>query len=193
VVRRTDGRYVRPRLDARALIAKDRSSHWLAGPFGARMLDEAHEMRQLLEPKALVLVAPRLESAAIEAGRARIVDALARPVRLSQQSIAAVENDLHIDLLKGLRNRRLADAVAQSQISLVINRLFGKYIGVHDENELLLEHRLVFDHLLLHDAEGAATALRYHLEADHQRSRARLKVLSVFDAPDVAPYLTRIH
>jgi hypothetical protein len=51
----------------------------------------------------------------------------------------------------------------------------------------------VFDHLLLHDAEGAATALRYHLEADHQRSRARLKVLSVFDAPDVAPYLTRIH
>jgi hypothetical protein len=36
-------------------------------------------------------------------------------------------------------------------------------------------------------------ALRHHLDADHARARARLKVLSVFDAAAIAPYLTRIH
>ena len=47
--------------------------------------------------------------------------------------------------------------------------------------------------MLLRDGQGAAEALRFHLGADHQRSRARLKVLSVFDAPEVAPYLVRVH
>ena len=192
-VSRTVIREVLARLDARGLIAKDRSSHWLAGPLGARMLDEAHEVRQLLEPKALATVTPKLEATAVETMRARVDTALQQATRFPQAMLATIESDLHVHLLKDLRNWRLADAVAQSQISLVINRLFGKYIGLHDESELLREHRLVFDHLLLQDAEGAASALRHHLDADHRRSRARLKVLSVFDTPDVAPYLTRIH
>jgi DNA-binding GntR family transcriptional regulator len=192
-VSRTVVREVLARLDAQGLIAKDRASHWLAGPLGARMLDEAHELRLLLEPRALVDVVPNLEPSLVEAQRGRLEDTLSRGTRLTLRAVEAAETDLHVELLTGLRNRRLAKAVTQSQISLVIGRLFGKYIGVHDETELLREHRLVYDHLLLRDAEGAAAALRHHLEADHGRSRARLKVLSVFDAPDVAPYLTRIH
>ena len=105
----------------------------------------------------------------------------------------AIEADLHVACLKGLRNRRLFDAVRQTQIALVINRLFGLYLGVHDETEMLLEHRLVFDHLGLGDAEGAAAALAHHLKADHARARARLKVLSMFGDPEIAPYLVRIH
>ena len=147
----------------------------------------------MLEPRALASVAPKLDIQSLEATRARVDAALERPTGLSTVALGAIETELHIDLLKPLRNRRLSRAVKQSQISLVINRLFGRYIGFHDETALLGEHRLVFDHLLLQDAEGAAVALRYHLDADHQRSRARLKVLSVFDTPDVAPYLTRIH
>jgi DNA-binding GntR family transcriptional regulator len=192
-VSRTVIRELLARLDAHGLITKDRSSHWLAGPLGARMLDDAHEVRQMLEPRALAGVAPRLEIQSIEAARSRVDMALERPTGLSTAVLGTIETELHIDLLKPLRNRRLAAAVRQSQISLVINRLFGRYIGFHDEAALLREHRLIFDHLMLQDAEGAAAALRHHLDADHQRSRARLKVLSVFDTPDVAPYLTRIH
>lgn len=75
----------------------------------------------------------------------------------------------------------------------MINRLFGTYIGVHDETDMLMEHRLTFDHLLLGDGAGAEAALRHHLDADHQRARARLKVLSVFSEPEIASYLVRIH
>ena len=58
---------------------------------------------------------------------------------------------------------------------------------------MLREHALVFDHASIGDVEGAASAMRYHLDADHERARARLKVLSVFDAAEIAPYLVRIH
>ena len=58
---------------------------------------------------------------------------------------------------------------------------------------MLAEHRLVLDHMLFGDKGGTEAALRFHLDADHERARARLKVLSVFDDPEVAPYLIRIH
>jgi DNA-binding GntR family transcriptional regulator len=192
-VSRTVIREVLSRMDVRRLIAKDRSSHWLAGPFGARMLDEAHDVRRLVEPSALASALPHLDRDRLFAARGRVDAALAKPGTLSQGAIELIEADLHVEPLRAVRNRRLAETVALSQNSLVINRLFGKYIGVHNETELLREHALVLDHLLITDGEGASFALRHHLDADHQRARARLKVLSVFDAPDVAPYLARIH
>lgn len=192
-VSRTVAREVLSRMDARGLIAKDRSSHWLAGPLGARMLDESNEIRQMLEPHALSSALPQLQKEVLEAARGRVEAALAKPTGLALPTVGIIETDLHVAPLSKLRNRRLAEAVSRSQFALIINRLFGKYISPRDETDMLREHLLVYDHLLLRDAQGAAAALRFHLGADHQRSRARLKVLSVFDAPDVAPYLVRIH
>jgi hypothetical protein len=60
-----------------------------------------------------------------------------------------------------------------------VNRLFATHVARHDENAQLAEHRLVVDHLALGDGPGAAVALRHHIEADHIRTRARLRVLSV--------------
>ena len=73
-----------------------------------------------------------------------------------------------------------------------VNRLFATHVVQHDESALLTEHRLVLDHLALGNAEGAAAALRHHLDADHVSTSERLKVLSVFEDPIVAPYLTRV-
>jgi DNA-binding GntR family transcriptional regulator len=186
-------RDVLSRMDARGLIAKDRSSHWIAGPFGARMLDEAHEVRRLIEPSALAAAMAHLDQKVPLAARAGLSAALAQAGAMSQASVDRIEADLHIECLRPLRNKRLAQAVRLSQISLVINRLFGTYIGVHDETDMLREHALVLDHMLLGDGEGALVAMRHHLDADHARARARLKVLSVFDAPEISPYLTRVH
>lgn len=192
-VSRTVVRDVLSRMDARGLIAKDRSSHWIAGPFGARMLDEAHDVRRLIEPSALASAMGHLDPAMIAKARQALGDALAQASAMSQALVERIETDLHVECLRPLRNKRLAQAVRLSQISLVINRLFGTYIGVHDEADMLREHALVFDHMLMGNAEGALVAMRYHLDADHARARARLKVLSVFDAAEIVPYLTRVH
>lgn len=192
-VSRTVVRDVLSRMDSRGLIDKDRSSHWIAGPFSARMLDDAHEVRRLLEPGALAATQPHLDNHALGHARTRVAAVIDGTMVLTQDTIDVLETDLHVDALRLVRNQRLALAIQLSQISLVINRLFDTYIGLHDEGDMLREHALVFDHLLLGDCDGAAVALRYHLDADHARARARLKVLSVFDAAEIAPYLTRIH
>jgi DNA-binding GntR family transcriptional regulator len=180
-VSRTVVRDVLSRMATRGLITKDRSSHWIAGPFGARMLDDAHDVRRLTEPSALAAAMPHVATALVTSGA------------VPQATIERVEQDLHVEMLRPLRNKLLAQTVRLSQISLVINRLFSTYIGVHDEAEMLREHALVYDHLLVGDPEGAMAASRHHLDADHERARARLKVLSVFEAARIAPYLSRIH
>ncbi|MBZ9935641.1 GntR family transcriptional regulator [Mesorhizobium sp. BR1-1-16] len=192
-VSRTVVRDVLSRLDARGLIVKDRTSHWIAGPLSARMLDDAHEIRRLIEPGALASAMPLLAEGFLSDGRSTVASALSRSAALSVEEVDAIELELHVDTLDALRNRRLAGAVRLQQVSLVINRLFATYIGLHDEIEMLREHALVYDHMLLGDADGTSAAMRHHLDADHARSRARLKVLSVFDAAEIAPYLIRIH
>jgi len=192
-VSRTVIRDVLSRMHARGLIHKDRSSHWIAGPLSARMLDEAHEIRRLLEPNALSAATALLEPAELAAMRKRVRAALDSGSKISQETIDVLEGDLHGACIEKVRNRRLANTIRDVQLSLVVNRQFGIYIGFHDETAMLMEHRLVFDHLIIGDGQGASAALRHHLDADHERTRARLKVLSVFSEPETAPYLIRIH
>jgi DNA-binding GntR family transcriptional regulator len=192
-VSRTVVRDVLSRMDARGLISKDRSSHWIAGPFSARMLEDAHEVRRLLEPGAVAAAQPFLDVVVLRRARAAVDAVLTGAVSLSATTLEQIEVDLHVTALRTQRNKQLALAVQLAQISLVINRLFDNYIGIHEKDDMLREHALVFDHLLLGDGPGAAAALRHHLDADHERARARLKVLSVFDAAEIAPYLIRIH
>lgn len=192
-VSRTVVRDVLSRMDTRGLISKDRSLHWIAGPMGARMLNDAHDVRRLTEPTALAAAASQLDVGWLKAARETLQAALLVSGAVPAATIERVEQDLHVEALRPLRNRLLAQTVHLSQISLVINRLFSTYIGVHDEAEMLREHALVMDHLLIGDADGAMVASRHHLDADHERARARLKVLSVFDAAEIAPYLTRVH
>jgi DNA-binding FadR family transcriptional regulator len=59
------------RLHDRGTIAKDRASHWIAGPLSARMLDDLHDIRRIMEPAALESTAPLLDAQAIEQMRAR--------------------------------------------------------------------------------------------------------------------------
>ena len=192
-VSRTVVREVLSRLSVRGLIEKDRSLHWIAGPLSVRMLDEAHEMRRLIEPGALAAAVRLIETEIVVRYRRAIEHASQTPRSLSIATVDGIERDLHIECLAPLGNKLLAQTVRLSQISLVTNRLFGTYIGSYDESNHLQEHALVLDHMLLGDAEGASSAMLYHLDMDHIRSRDRLKVLSVFDAAEISPYLIRIH
>ncbi|MFC3057946.1 GntR family transcriptional regulator [Paenirhodobacter populi] len=193
-VSRTVTREVLTRLHERGLVTKNRASHWIAGPLSAQMLGELHDMRRLLEPLALRRAAPHLGRMTLIEMRERVEAALAAPHQPAIEDFDRIEDDLHRTCVAPQPNQRLAAALPELRLSLVVNRQFSLHVARHHESALLLEHRLVLDHLIAGDAEGAATALRFHLDADHDRARARLKVLSVFGEPDakVVPYLMRI-
>jgi DNA-binding GntR family transcriptional regulator len=128
----------------------------------------------------------------LAAMQARLEAAAAVGPTIPPDVMEALEADLHDTCLAAQPNRRIAAAIAQVQSARVVNRLFATHVVQHDESDLLAEHRLVLGHLRLGDAAGAAAALAYHLDADHLRTRDRLKVLSVFADPAVAPYLIRM-
>ena len=191
-VSRTVTREVLARLHERGTIRKDRASHWVAGPLSARMLDEQHEMRRLLEPAALYMATPAMAAPVVAAMIVRLDAAVAVGPTIPPDVMEALEADLHDTCLAGHPNRRIAGAIGQVQAARVVNRLFATHVVQHDESDLLAEHRLVLGHVRLGDAAGAEAALRYHLDVDHDRTRQRLKVLSVFADPAVSAYLVRV-
>lgn len=187
-VSRTVVREVLARLQERGTLGKDRAGHWLAGPLSARMLDEEHGLRRLLEPAALAEVAPALR-AMVPALRAGLD---AADPHCPPEVMARLEADLHDAALPLMANRRMAGWLAGLRAARHVNRLFATHVTRHDESALLAEHRLVVDHLALGDGTGAAAALAHHIDADHARTRARLRVLSVFPDPVTAPWLARM-
>ena len=189
-VSRTVVRDVLARLNHDGLIEKDRWSHWTAGPLTARDVREHYEVRRLLEPAALRLAAPSLRRDDLEAMRARVESARRSAHHGGAEAVEALECDLHESCLALVPNRRLVAAIRRSRSPEVINRLFAEHFGLHDRAVALDEHDRVLAHLLAGDAEGAAEALERHLELAMERTRARLKVLSVLTARGVAPYLT---
>ena len=192
-VSRTVVRDVLNRLDHDGLIEKDRWSHWTAGPLTVRDVVDHFEMRRILEPKALVFAAAKLADGELLAMQDRLDRAVADTSRLDQEHLDELEQELHEGCVLRVANRRLAAAIRQSHLPTIINRLFGTLIGLHEASDILREHRTVLENLVLKAPRAAAAALEAHLEADEVRTRAHLKVLSVFPEPDIAPYLSRVH
>ena len=188
-VSRTVVRDVLARLNHDGLIEKDRWSHWTAGPLTARDVQEHYEMRRLLEPSALRLSAASLERTQLEAMRGRLAVARRAGEACALESFEELERDLHETCLALAPNRRLIATIRQSRLPDVINRLFAQHFGLREAEAALKEHDLVLTELLKGNARGAAQALEQHLLAAMERTRARLKVLSVLTARGIASYL----
>lgn len=188
-VSRTVAREVLSRLRDRALIEKDRHSHWIAGPLTARALTEQYELRQLLEPAALLAVAGDLDRTELIGMLDRLAEAEADFTKVTSETIDVFEEDLHVTCLSKANNKLMVTTIMQSQLPYVTNSLFRQYLGVAADDRVLPEHRLVLEHLVMGAPQVAAAALVAHLEAAQSRTRARLKVLSLFPVPAVAAYI----
>ncbi len=186
-VSRTVVRDVLARLNHDGLIEKDRWSHWTAGPLTARDVKEHFEMRRLLEPAALRVSASSLPRSELEAMRGRVVAARRNGASADFEEL---ERDLHERCLASVPNQRLIGTIRKSRMPDVITRLFTRHFALRDADAALMEHERVFDRLLAEDPQGAADALALHLDCALERTRARLKVLSVLTAQGVAAYLT---
>ena len=191
-VSRTVAREVLGRLRNQRLIEKNHHSHWLAGPLTAQAVAEDYEIRVLLEPTALLASAPLMDRAELEEMRARVQHLIDHPDQQDAAAIARLERDLHQQCLRHYPNRKAGEMIAQSQLPVIVNRLFFQTLGVPPDEPLLMEHKMVIDHLVFGAFEAAASSLRSHLQAAAERTRRRLKVLSVFPEPDLPPYLIRI-
>ena len=191
-VSRTVVRELLPRFQDRGMIRKDRRSHWVLGPLTARGIAQYFEVRSRLEPFALVRSAPAMEADEVAAMRARVRDALDRPDAAGPATLAALETDMHVRMLSACDNPHLLRMIGQSQVALVVNRLFASQVGARSFRVAQEEHLAVLDRVLAGEWEAAGAALEVHLRHSAARTRQRLKAISVFRETESTPaYLVR--
>ncbi|WP_136660544.1 GntR family transcriptional regulator [Nitratireductor sp. XY-223] len=190
-VSRTVVRELLSRLQDRGLINKNRRSHWVIGPLTAREVAQYFAIRSKLEPLALEDSAPRLPARDIKDMWGRLQTALDQGDDLSSDTLEELESDMHVRLLAGSNNSHLLRMVHQSQLALVVNRVFASFIGTGPFKNSLREHAIVFEFIMRGAYEMAAQALEEHLNLAARRTRQRLMTLSVFPEPEFPRYLVK--
>lgn len=192
-VSRTVAREVLWRLTDRRLIEKDRKSHWIVGQLSARNIRDTFEMRQILEPRALLSVADTLDPRFLEDLKKQVSVAIADFSNCPPTVIDEIELKMFQTTYDGLRNARMLGSIRRNQISLVIPRLFRQHFPIRDDLPALQSFRKIVDDLIAGSAESACKRLETHLKETEPLTLARLRVLSVLPPPRSAPYLIPIH
>jgi DNA-binding GntR family transcriptional regulator len=192
-VSRTVAREVLWRLMDRRLIEKNRKSHWIIGQMTARDIRETLEMRQVLEPRALVQVASGLDRVWLATLMARIDKAIGEFPAGGGAPLDEIETDMFGTMYAGLRNARMLSSIRRNQVSLIVPRLFRQHFSIRDDLPALQEYAQIVHHLRGGAASVAQVLLASHLARVERLTLARLRVLSALPAPGSAPYLIAIH
>jgi DNA-binding GntR family transcriptional regulator len=178
------------RLCERGLAEKPVQSYCYLLAYDEDFLRQRFEMRTILEPIALRQSAPFHDRARV----LQILD-LHQQFRVdfpadAEQFLPGLETMLHVELLADCPNDRITAALNDARTPLeVTTRMILKVLGTEVEKPLLTEHLAVLEALESKDLEGAADALRNHLETSINRSVDRLKALSSKPKPDVPSFL----
>ncbi|WP_207101660.1 GntR family transcriptional regulator [Paracoccus shandongensis] len=192
-VSRTVAREVLWRLMDRRLVEKNRKSHWIVGQLTARDLRDTLQMRRLLEPEALAMVAADRSLGGF--------DGLLRDIEVAIDSFPAcggaavdrLEEAMFVDMFGGLRNSRLLGSIRRNQLSLLVARLFRRRFPIIDDGAALREYARILRHLGQGQIRQAQAVLHDHLSRIEALALARLRVLSLLEAPDMTPYMTPVY
>lgn len=188
-VSRTVAREVLWRLIDARLIEKDRKSHWIVGQMSARVVRDSLEMRQVLEPKALGLVAGGLDRQWLKALADRIDRAVATFPACGGAEIDAIEDAMFHVMYEGLRNARMLGSIRRNQIALIVPRLFRQHFSIRDDLSPLMSYAQLVRLLHSDSIEAAQVLLSSHLKRSEQLLLARLRVLAILPPPVTVPYM----
>jgi DNA-binding GntR family transcriptional regulator len=182
------------RLHGLRLIAKDKTGRWLATKMTPDRIRHLYEMRILLEPEALLKVAPVVPRSTLACMRDHIV-AAKRMNPLQSATFDALERELHIDMLALCPNQEIVHALRRTHLLFGPTRyLFDPFLGIPIKliKAALAEHLAILESLLQDKPEDAATALRKHLTDAIDRWLLRFQITTRMAPPECPPYLTPV-
>ncbi len=190
-VSRTVVRELMPRFQDRGMVRKDLRSHWMVGPLTSQDVAHHFAVRGRLESLALLDSAPRTPAEVIAAMRKRVAELSEEGADASPDSLAALEQDIHVTLLSRTPNKHLLRIIRQSQVTLIVGNVFAKVVGARPFRLDLQEYAIVLDFVVRGAFDAAANALEEHLRLSAERTRQRLISISVFPQPDLPDFLIR--
>ncbi|QEU08519.1 GntR family transcriptional regulator [Paracoccus yeei] len=192
-VSRTVAREVLWRLMDRRLIEKNRKSHWIVGQMTARDLRDTLQMRRLLEPEALAQVAPGLPAERSATLLSQVEAAIQAFPACGAAALDRLEQAMFVEMYEGVRNSRLLGSIRRNQLSLLVPRLFRRHFPIIDDLPALHEYAGILRHLGRGQIGQAQGLLHAHLLRVEALTLARLRVLSLLEPPDLAPYMAPVY
>ncbi len=192
-VSRTVARDVVARLQERGIVRKDDSGRWYAPALTAKHIGELYELRWLLEPIALEKAAANLPNGLLLSLRKNVADTIQSVDKIDGETLDALEQQLHVELLGYCGNTSLMRAISLPQALLVAHHfLYHWTMGLFDSEPFLPEHLAIFDSLLAGDIDGAKSGLVRHLQISRSRAMMRIKAVAEVISPDELPYLEKL-
>ncbi len=192
-VSRTVARDVVARLQQRGIVRKDESGRWYAPALTSRHIDELYELRWVLEPLALAKAVPNLPEGILQTLRGNVADAIASVDTIDGETLDALEQQLHVDLLGYCGNESLMRAISLPQALLVAHHFLYHWTSELFATEPFLpEHLAIFDCLIAEDVGAAQEELVRHLQISRSRAMMRIQAVAEIIAPDELPYLDRL-
>ena len=188
-VSRTVVRDVLSRLHERGLVAKNQSSHWIAGPLTAQSVRERFQVRQLLEPEALKLAAPHINYE----GVAKLLDRenARRDTTHPATDWEALERALMENCILRAPNVHLIELIRHNQMPIAAAYRALSRLGLPEDEIAAAEYWTLFELISDRRIDAAAAYLRNHLKVIAEKNLARLKIVAVVsDAGLAVPYLT---
>ncbi|WZB60392.1 GntR family transcriptional regulator [Achromobacter xylosoxidans] len=168
-VSRTPVRNAIERLIADGLVTREERRGAVVLGWQDRDIDEAFELRMLLEPYAAGLAASHASDAQIEELE-RLNQSMQDAVRSAApdrvQQVQQLNNQFHHKLLEAAQSARVR-AMVENLLDMPI--IIGSFYFYGDDDMLrsVEHHRQIIAALQARDAECAALAVRFHLAATH--------------------------
>ncbi len=188
-VSRTVVRDVLSRLHERGLIAKNQSSHWIAGPLTAQSVRERFQVRQLLEPEALKLAAPHIDYDGVAKLLAR--ESARRHTNHPATEWEALERALMDHCILRAPNAHLIELIRHNQMPIAAAYKALSQLGLPEDEIAAAEYWTLFDLVAARRIDAAAAYLHHHLKIIAEKNLARLKIVAVVSEARMAvPYLT---
>jgi DNA-binding GntR family transcriptional regulator len=191
-VSRTVTRDVLARMHGVGIIDKTRSGSWIAERITPEKIRNLYELRALLEPAALRLVAGDVPATQIAEARARI-SRLLLDSSVDGNSFDQVERDLHIDIIGTCSNREIVKALERTHILFAPTRhLFDPVLSIPlvQIEDALREHLRILELLEQGEREVAADQLASHLKGAVDRWLGRFGRSLEVEHPLLPNYLT---
>lgn len=192
-VSRTVARDVVARLHQRGVVRKDDASRWFAPALTPDYIHELYELRWVLEPLALAKAAPQVSTGFLTRMSEHLQNATAMAHEITGATLDALEEEMHVSLLRHCRQRALMQAITLSQSLLIAHRFLYRWTPrLFATEPFLPEHMEIVEQLVTGDLKGAAGSLERHLRVSGDRAIARVNdVVRQFE-PDELTYLKRM-
>ena len=172
------------------LIAKDDRSRWYVVPLDEKRICDLYDLRELLEPAALVNALQHIAPETLQAMRQRLVSATQAYPDISPAEMDSLEHDLHVTCLELSGNPEILKALKRTHCLLITAKhMLGDLVSYPSEEPFMAEHLAIFDAMANDDATFVTDQMRVHLRIARTKVLERVALFrTIFKGPDV-PYI----